>query len=244
VPEWSFRELIPIPDRATPPLPDPGLYSVQLVLDDDNAEGSFGVGGVTARQYLWFQRFSPIASDFDLAEIWVLFPPDPEISPGAAVQLVVYEDTDGDPTTGAELLFAVDEVVQAADGTTFSVYPLPVSVPIRGGVDVLIGVINRFVETGVTPLNQPSALDTTDSQNRSWVATWTGDPPDPPVFPPDQSLFLVDDVVAGNWMIRGFGVAPNPVDIPTLSTLSLGLLALLLGVAAAVRLRRRSAPPR
>lgn len=241
IPAWSFRELTPAPARANPPLPDPGIYPVQLVLDDDDAEGTFGVGGAAARQFLWFQRFSPLASDFDLEEVWILFPPDPQVTPGAAVQVVVYQDADRDPTTGAELLFAMDDVIQAADGSTFSVYPLTAPVAIRGGGDVLVGVVNRYVESGVTPLHQPAALDTTASQMRSWVATWTGDPPETPVFPPDQSLFLIDDLVGGNWMIRAFGTSPDAVAVPTLGTWSLALLAFLLLAAALRRLRHR--PP-
>lgn len=117
-------------------------------------------------------------------------------------------------------------MVQVADGATFSVYTLPDPVPFSGGGDILIGVVSRFVMAGVTPPTQPAALDTGISQGRSWVATWTGDPPDPPLLPPDQSLFLIDNLVAGNWMIRGFGTLP--ILIPTLDTVGLALLVLFL----------------
>ena len=119
--EWSHR-LLAAP-KALPPLPDTGLFPVQLVLDDNGAEGAIGVGGATARQFLWFQRFSPAGVNLELAEIWVLFPSDPEIAPGAAIQLVVYQDGNGDPTDGATLLAVFDEVVQVADDATFTVYP-------------------------------------------------------------------------------------------------------------------------
>ena len=100
--------------EAVPPLPDTGTFPFQLVADDNNSEGSIGIGGATARQFLWFQQFSP-ADHFNLTEIWVLFPADPEITPGAAIQLAVYQDDDGDPTNGATLLTMFDEVVQVAD---------------------------------------------------------------------------------------------------------------------------------
>ncbi|MCB1058534.1 MAG: IPTL-CTERM sorting domain-containing protein [Acidobacteria bacterium] len=240
VSDWSFRELAPANVEATPTLPDHGVYPIQLVLDDDGAEGAFGVAGATSRQFLWFERFTPLDVNFDLAEIWVLFPPDPQISIGSAIELVVYQDSNGNPADGAELLATFDETVQVADGNTFSVYTLPEPVAIRGGGDVLLGVISRYVVSGVTPVSQPAALDGTASQGRSWVATWTGDPPEPPLLPSDQSLFMIDDLVPGNWMIRGFGVAPQTLDIPTLGPWGLAALALLLAAVAWRQLRRRS----
>lgn len=237
-PLWSFRELDPVPGDAAPDLPGLGVFELQLVLDDGSAEGAFGAAGAAARQFLWFQRSSPAADDFDLEEIWVLFPEDPEIAPGAAIQLVAYQDVDGDPTDGAALLLALDEVVQAADGSTFSIYSLPAAVEFRGGGDLLIGVVNRFVVSGQTPVTQPAALDSTSSQGRSWVATWSGDPPDPPVLPPDGSLFLIDDLQPGNWMVRGFGTPMPVVSVPVLSAWGVASLILLIGCVGAWALRR------
>jgi hypothetical protein len=228
--EWSF---VPFPAaiEAVPPLPPLATFPVQLVLDDDASEGSFGVaGGQGARQFLWFNRFTP-AGGFSLQEVWVLFPPDTSLSVGAAVQLAVYEDPDGNPTNGATLRQSFNSTVQAVDGNTFSIYPLPAPVLIPGGSDVLIGVVPRYIVSGVTPLTQPAALDTTASQTRSWVGIWLADPPDPPVLTPapDQFLGLVDGFIAGNWMIRGFGSTPSAIDIPTLSGLgSAALIALLI----------------
>lgn len=245
-PSWSFRQLDPAPGEAAPAAPLLGAFPLQFVLDDGSAEGAFGVAGQAARQFLWFQRFTPTIGDLDLEEIWVLFPQDPQIGPGDAIQLVVYRDPDGDPASGAELLLALDETVQSADGATFSVYPLAPAVEFRGGGDLYLGVVNRYVESGVTPLTQPAASDTGSSQGRSWVATWTGDPPDPPLLPPDQSLFLIDDFVPGNWMIRGFGRPAGVADIPALGPVGQVVLALLLcaGGAWAVRRRRPAAPVR
>ena len=189
----------------------------------------FGVGAVAARQFLWFQRFTPADTDFDLREIWVLFPQDPEIIAGVAVvQLVVYQDDDGNPTNGARLLYTADERVQFADDLTFSIYPLNAPIEIRGGGDVLIGVVNRFVASNVTSLNAPATHDTNISQQRSWVATWIADPPDRPVLPSDQDMFLVDSIAGGNWMIRGFGNAPAVIDVPTLDARGFAVMVVLL----------------
>ncbi len=86
-----------------PPLPPTSTFPVQLVLDDDTADGSFGVATQTARQFLWFNRFSP-AAGFHLEEVWVLFPSGANMAAGGAVQIAIYEDPDGDPTNGATLL--------------------------------------------------------------------------------------------------------------------------------------------
>jgi hypothetical protein len=224
------------------------LAPVALVLDDGSREADVGFTGVVAFQFLWFNRFDAPAlpgQGFELEEIQVLFPPGPDVVPGAAVQLVVFTDPDGDPTTGAILLTAFDDVIQVADGTTFSVYPVvpPVVLPANPG-DVLVGVVNRFVVSGVSPPSRPAALDTTASAGRSWVALWTGDPPDPPSLPSDDILETIDAVEPGNWMIRAAGtpVAAPAAEIPSLGGTGLAALAALLALAGAARLRRRVSP--
>ncbi len=232
---WSLeRKAPPVETLGAPPdLP------IHLILDDGSHETDIGFGTNTAFQFLWLNRFESPSSAFDLKEIHVLFPADPEIVPGAAVQLVVYRDPDGDPTTGAELVAAIDESIEVADGVSFSVYPLDPPVRLLGAGDVLIGVVNRFVESGVSPVSRPAALDGTDSAGRSWVALWTGDPPDPPVLPPDLFIDTIDFLEPGNWMIRGFGAPVPLVEIPTLDSIGLAGLALLLGLTGLVLLRRR-----
>lgn len=232
---WSFT---PRAAAARLPAPPPDL-PVQLILDDDTSEGDFGFGGavpMTARQFMWFNQFS-VAGSAQLEEIWVLFPPGPNMAVDADVQLAVYQDPDADPTNGATLLATYDVTVEVLDGVTFSVYPLPSPLPISG--EVLIGVVNRFVESDVTGTTSPAALDATASQGRSWVAVWTDDPPTSPELPPDLLLDPVDVFVSGNWMIRGFGRPGAVVEIPTLGSVGLGLLMLLTGAAAVRRLRGR-----
>lgn len=223
-----------------PPLPPLAQYPVQLVIDDDTAEGTVGVAAAAARQFLWFNRFTP-GVPFDLEEIWVLFPPGTNMAVGNAIELAVYQDTDGNPANGATLLATFSETIQVLDGVTFSVYPLASVVSFDGVGDLLIGVVPRFIVSGQTSPTLPAALDTTSSQGRSWLGVWTTDPPNPPALlpPPDQQISTVDGFQPGNWMIRGFGTEPNTLEIPTLDTFGMTFLTLVLGTAAFVVLRRR-----
>ncbi len=220
--------------KALPPIPP---AAVQLVLDDDSSEGAFGVGQPTAQQFLWFNRFTPGSLPFTLEEIWVLFPPGPNVTTGAAVQLVVYHDPDGNPSNGADLVATFNETIQVVDGNTFSVYPLDPGVLISQPGDVLIGVVDRFVTSGVTSATQPAAIDTGASQGRSWLAVWTGDPPNPPLLPANNLFSTIDGFVAGNWMIRGFGSAVTSV--PAATHLGFAVLVSLLAVAGYILLRRQ-----
>ena len=235
---WSF-------DARNPGLelhpPGPANFDFPLVLDDNSVEGEFGFddGLGNARQFLWFNQFDldPLPK-IELEEIWVFFSPGPNIAPGAAIDLVVYHDVDDDPTNGADVLAVYPETIQTADGIHFSIYPLPAPLTLPRGGDVLVGVIPRFIESGVTSPTNPAALDTTASQGQSWVALWTGDPPASPDLPSDQFIDRVDVFVPGNWAIRAFGSVQPVVEVPTLGQGALAALALLLVGAAAVRLRR------
>jgi len=226
--------------RATPPLPDPGVFPTQLVLDDDNAEGSFALSGAAARQFMWFNSFINPGT-FTLEEIWVLFPNNTDVPLNGAVQLAVFHDPDDNPANGADLLATYDATIQAKDGNTFSVYPLATTLDVPGGGAVLIGVINRYFTTGDPPPTAPAALDTTLSQNRSYVAIWSGDPPASPELNTALAVDLLDGSAAGNLMIRGFGgrAVGQVVSIPVLGGFGLVLLAAALGLAAAVHLMRR-----
>jgi hypothetical protein len=240
--EWRLVPLPPSAVEAVPPLPPTTLFPVQLVLDDDSAEGAVGVGGQFARQFLWFNRFTP-TEGFHLREVWVLFPTGTNMVVGAPVEIAIYQDPDGDPTNGAVLLHSFNTTIQAVDDNTFSVYTVVPDVVIPAGSDALIGVIPRFIVSGVTSATSPAALDTDASQGRSWVGVWSGDPPSPPALtpPPDQSLTLVDNFLPGNWMIRGFGVPQGVTEVPALDGAGLVALAALLGGLALLLVRRRNA---
>ena len=228
--------------------PGARLEGLDLVLDDGSREADFGVSDVTSSQFLWFNRFAAPTGGIDLDEIQILFPSGPAIVPGAAIQLVVFTDADSDPATGADLLIALNETIQVADGVTFSTYTLdpPLRVP-AGTPDVLVGVVNRFVISGVSQPSRPAALDTSASAGRSWLALWTGDPPEPPELPPDDVLDLIDFVEPGNWMIRASGTRLPVTEVPALSPSGLAILTLLLalgGVWMLGRRQRQKAPAR
>jgi len=224
--EWIYQPVGPI-ELTSPELPQ---NPIQLILDDDTPEGVFGVGIQNAQQFLWFNRFSN-PGDFQLEEIWVLFPGTVGMTVGAEVQLAVYRDPDGDPINGAGLLATSTEVIQSVNGDVFSVYPLNPPLTITGSGDILIGVIDRFVESGVTPPTTPAALDTTASQGRSWLAVWTNDPPDPPLLPPDGVYSTVDPFQPGNWMIRGFGTSYQIPAVPVIDWRGIAFLVLLMAAA-------------
>jgi hypothetical protein len=236
--EWRFEERI-----ALPLAPDlPADLPVQLILDDDSIEGAFGVTDPTGldRQFLWFNQFALDGfSQVQLEEIWVLFLDGAGVAPGDAVELVAFHDGDGDPATGATFLGSWNETVQVVDGATFSVYPLPEPLDLPLGGNVLIGVVPRFIESGVTGSTLPAALDTTASQGRSWVAIWTGDPPSPPTLPPDLFLDRVDVLTPGNFAVRAFGTVQPVIDVPTLDLRGIALLALLLAGLGSILLSRK-----
>ncbi len=216
--------------------------AVELILDDGSREADIGFGDTAAFQFLWLNQFSrPPSLAIDLDEIQVLFPPGPDMAVGNAIQLIVYFDRDGNPSAGAQLLFHSTDEIQAVDGTTFSVYPLDPPVRITEPGDVLIGVVNRWVESGVSPPSRPAALDTTVSQGRSWVALWTDGPPPEPELPPDLFFATIDFLQPGNWMIRGSATPAPIVDVPALGPAGLALLAAVLALAGAWLVHRRVA---
>lgn len=232
---------------AQPPVPPTALYPVQGVLDDNTDEGTFGVTqGQSAQQFMWFNRFTLPQPHFQLQQIWVLFPASANIAVGAPIQIAVYTDADGDPTNGATLISTFDTTVQFADDLNFSVYNLPAPLDLHSPGDVLVGVIPRFITSGTTPPTNPATVDTTASQGRSWVAVWSGDPPNPPTLPPDALITTLDSGLVpggGNWMIRVFGVVPTvPVSAtPALAPWGLFGAGALLALGGSLRLRRRTA---
>lgn len=218
--------------QSLPPLPSPAQYPVQLVLDDDSWEGFLGVGGATSDQFLWFNRFTSPGA-FTLEEIWVLFPQG-ETAVGNAIQLVAYRDTDGNPANGADLLGTWSATVLAADNTTFSVYTLATPLEVPGGGEVWIGVVNRWVTPGVTPLASPATVDANTNLGISGFALWAGgtvpNPPDLASAAVIQNLNTTPG--PGTFLIRAFGTALPIVELPVLDLHSLALFAVLLTLAA------------
>jgi len=234
--EFSYKSRA-MAAKALPPMPATG---VQLVLDDDTSDGDFGVNTADAQQFMWFNQFTPPTVGVRLDQIWVLFPAGAaaNVSVGDQVEISVYLDPDGDPTTGATLLRSISETVQVADGNTFSVYAVFPPIEIVDPGDILIGVVDRWVESGVTGPTRPAAIDVTASQGRSWLAVWSGDPPSPPTLPANSVFSLIDGFQPGNWMIRAFGEPLALNSIPTISRVGLGVFLLLLGMSGVVLARR------
>jgi hypothetical protein len=202
-------ELSVVPQNA---LAEPGAWQttgpVSLIVDDGTAENFIGLNdGTFGYQYLWLNQFTPDSADypFQLEQISVIFG-STGVPLGGAVDLVVYEDTTGGDPSDAVWLATYPVTVLANDGVTWSNYTLSTPLALNGPGDVLIGAINRYIVSGVTPKDYPAGLDTSPSQQRSWVAAWNLDPPSPPTLPPDSLWGLIDDFgFAGNWTIRGSG---------------------------------------
>ena len=203
-------------EDSVPAAPWSPSGDVNLVLDDGSAENSIGLTG--GGQFLWLNRFTPDPSDFPftLDEVWMIFQNSANV--GEKMELVIWEDKDGDGDPGTNAVFrsAENVTVQSNDGTTWNVYHLSSPVFFSGPGDVLIGVVNRD-NAG----SHPAAIDQTASQHRSWIGLYSGNPPEPPTLPADGAWGVIDDLsasLAGNWMIRGSGVTGG-VDVPWLSEL-------------------------
>ncbi len=198
--------------------------AVNLILDDGSAENFIGLNdGTYGYQYLWLNRFTPDPAElpFQLETISVLFG-NTGVPLGGAADLVVYEDTNGGDPSDAAWLATYPVTVQANDGTTWSTYTLATPLTLNGPGDVLIGVINRYEVSGVSPADFPAALDQGVSQVRSWVAAWAGDPPSPPNLPADSLWGTIDSFgFAGNWLVRGSGeTVGQPPENPVTVTFS------------------------
>ncbi len=205
--------------------------AVSLVLDDGSHEHNLGLtGNGFSYQFIWLNRFTPAAGEFPftLQEIHVLFDGSGDVAVGQAIDLAVYQDADGNPANGATLLGVVHETIQAVDGTTWSEYTLASPIQVSGPGDVLIAVINRYVQDGVSPESYPATLDSSTVLNRSWVGWWIDIPPDPPTLPTDMVFEVITAPSSGNWLIRGYGVTgsvpppppPPPVGSPLRVTLA------------------------
>jgi len=225
-------------DHVVRAVPDPPAdLPYHLIVDDDQPDGAFGVTlSGFAHQFMWFNRFTPPVSPLLLNEIWVLFPSGANMVEGSEVEVFVYLDPDGDPANGADLITSFTDVIQSVEGNAFSIYPINPPLFVDEG-DVFVGVVNRFVESGVTSPTLPAAIDTTSSVGRSWIAVWVGDPASEPVLPANGVYGLIDDYQPGNWMIRAFG-SDVPETIPVLQPAGALILVMMLIWAGGFLIRR------
>ncbi len=198
---------------------------VNLVLDDGSFEDALGLVDdpnfpTTSYQFLWLNRFTPDPSvfPFNLEQIQVLFDGSAGVPLGGAIDLAVYQDTDGNPANGATLLRTIHETVKAVNGTTWSEYNLATPIEISGSGDVLIAVINRYNIDGISPPSYPASIDETTDMQRSWIGWWVAEPPDPPALPPPVDPYTFFGLISvATLLIRGYGSsasAPTPNAIP------------------------------
>ncbi len=177
---------------------------VKLILDDDTNEKTINLHLLP--KFIILNRFTPEPEVFPLllTEILVYFDSTGLVEIGDRIILVVYENTtnDTDPAMGAKLLGKYPTSVQDVD--TWNSFVLPTGVYLNGPGDVLIGVI--FLETRGDDY-EPAALDTTTSQERSWMGSWGESLPEDLLLPQGGEWGLINEFGhPGNWLVRGSGV--------------------------------------
>jgi hypothetical protein len=208
--DWSATRYF----RSGPLNATPLGAQVSFVVDDGTAED--GLGLTNGGQFIWFNRFTPAASDFPftLTEIQLLTIGTSGCAPTDVVDFYVYQDADGDPANGATF---VDSLTGQTLGTLDQFNSYATSIDISGPGDVLILAVNRTCSAAG---QFPAGIDLTASQQRSWIGFYGGTVANPPVLPAPQLYGTVDSQgFPGNWMIRGIGTSgcQTPADIPWLS---------------------------
>ena len=126
----------PTPRQANATTTSPVTTNLQL--DDGSAELSIGLGG---GEFVWFNHLTVPAGDFPLMveKIDVMFA---AAAQGTAVELLVFEDPDGDPTNGATFLGSFATTMQFNDDVTFSEYTLPTPIVVNNGAELYLSLIH------------------------------------------------------------------------------------------------------
>jgi len=201
---------------SSPVLPPPG-DPVNMILDDGVLENNIGLNSTSsATQFLWLNRFSPTEFPIEVSRIDIWWDSlSGGVIAGASIELVVYEGGDN-PCTGATTIVG-GETRTIASLDTFDQYVLATAAAVNVGPSIDLAVIDRWVVSGVTPPVWPAAIDTTTTQARSYVASWSADPPSPPVLPSDGLCGTIDSFgLPGNWLLRGAGTVV-PVELMGMS---------------------------
>jgi len=133
-----------------------------LQLDDGSAENAIGFNDDTNNDgtsdqslgALYFNRFTPPPGDFplELHDVQIQFgvldengDPDPGgLSAGDVIDIYVWSDADGDPTTGATIEAVLTGQALGAVDATFQTFAFPSAVRINSPGNVLIGSTGRW----------------------------------------------------------------------------------------------------
>lgn len=209
--EPVFQAALPMGKASKVPAPFILGSPVNYVLDDGSADNTIGLNtGPTANQFLWFNRFQVDPTDLPLRVdqvqvFWSNLGANPPVV-GNAFSIHIYSDADNNPANGSTHVISqavnIGVVVSA-----FDVHNITAAPAIPSGVNLLVGLVDRWVTTGVSPMQFPAAIDQTDPDNvRSWVGSDTsGTMANPPVMPTNGLFNTIDSfgaLLAGDWMIR------------------------------------------
>ena len=184
---------------------------VNYLVDDGTAENSIGVNnGATANQFLWFNRFDIDPTDLPLRVdqvqvFWANLGPNPP-AVGNAFSIHIYSDADANPANGSTHVVSQAATIGVVF-TAFDVQNITSAPAIASGVNLHIGLVNRWATPGVTPANFPASIDQTVPNNvRSWVGgDLTGTMANPPVMPTNAFFGTIDSfgaTLAGDWLVR------------------------------------------
>jgi hypothetical protein len=215
--------------RAVPgsggPTQAPSGSPEDFVLDDGTNENNIGLNNTasgTATQFMWFNRFDvdPSLLPIRIDQVRIFWDPTPTgaATVGNAVSLEIYSDNDANPANGATHAYTENDTI-AQVGTSFDVYALTTPPELATAVNLLVGVVDRWITTGVSTTAFPAAIDqTTPNNGRSFVASYAaGSPPVPPTIPSDGLFGTIDSFgLAGDWLIRATG-SLVPVELQTFS---------------------------
>ena len=194
---------------------------VDYMFDDGTNENNIGLNSTatgTATQFMWFNRFDIDPTDLPLQVDQVRIFWDPTVTnppvAGNAISIEIFSDSDANPANGATHV-NTNNTTLVQIGTTFDVYNLASPAAIPTGLNLLVGVVDRWITSGVSLSTFPAAIDQTTPNNvRSWVASSaSGTPPVPPVIPSDGLFGTIDGFgLPGDWLIRATGTV-TPVEL-------------------------------
>jgi hypothetical protein len=183
--------------KAAMAAPAPGGGT--LSLDDGTADTSVGLN--SGGQIIWLNRFSPASFPITISQVNMMF--DTGTTIGDSIQLVFFEDTDGDADFSDAVYKGGQTVaIQHNDNATWNEFVLSTPVVFNGPGDVLVGAVNRSGASGYEDFS--ASIDQSTSAGRSYIGAYSAGPvPNPPTLPADELYGTIDSFgYPGNWMIR------------------------------------------